>query len=82
MMIDNLLVRLDLEPRERLRWRVLREFKVLPGSREDKRLSDVDCVICGLHMLLDMQRGQVKGAGYTNPAFDPERFEKLKGGSV
>jgi hypothetical protein len=62
---------------ERLRWLVLREFSVLPSSRAARRMSDADCLRFACHMLLDRRAGAGAGEEY-NPAFDPDRFIKLK----
>ena len=70
MTLNTLLAGLRNDNRQRLRWRVLRLFGVLPGSKEWRRMSDVDCLLCGLHLLLDM--------GEQNPAFDTERFAQLR----
>lgn len=59
---------------ERLRWLVFREFNTLPGSVP---LSDEDCLRCGVNMVLDRQAA---GAQAHNPAFDEERFGKMKEG--
>ena len=80
MTLDALLARLQNDNRQRLRWRVLRQFGVLPGSKEARRMSDIDCLICGLHLLLDTGFG----SGETrerNPAFDAARFHELEGGA-
>ncbi len=59
---------------ERLRWLVLREFRVLPGCEAARQLRDEDLIFAGVNMVLDMQAvGREE-----NPAFDEERFSKLK----
>lgn len=60
---------------ERLRWLVLREFRVLPGCECARQLSDGDILFAGVNMVLDMQLA----GGETNPDFDGERFERMRG---
>jgi len=79
MTLDALLAQLRNDSRQRLRWRVLKRFGVCPGSREGRRVSDIDCLLCGLHLLLDMDVGG--GSQERNPAFDAERFTELQGGA-
>ncbi len=73
-MIQGVLQELAADPLGRLRWRVLREFGVLPGSRLERGLSDAACLHCGLHMVLD--------TGWTpmevNPNFDPAVFRRRR----
>jgi len=73
MSLDALLARLQSDHRQRLRWRVLRLAGLRPGSREWRRISDADCLLWGLHLLLDM--------GEYSPAFDMERFAALREGA-
>ena len=79
MTLDALLGSLRSDHRLRLRWRVTRMFGILPGSKEARRLSDLDCLLCGLHFLLDMGEPERGGDAEQNPAFDPEKFETLRG---
>lgn len=73
-MIQRMLQELADDPLGRLRWRVLREFGVLPGSQLDQELSDADCLYCGLHMALDMGWTPIE----MNPNFDPVVFRSRK----
>lgn len=76
-MLGELLQTLEADGMERLRWRVCREFGVLPGGR-DKRLTDRELIWCGLNMILD-RRNAAGRAGEipVNPAFDPNKFERM-----
>ena len=78
MSLDALLRRLRADHRLRLRWRVMRLFGILPGSKAARRLSDLDCLLCGLHLLLDMERAEEGADGEQNAAFDPQIFERLR----
>ena len=78
MTLEEELRRLESEPLERLRWRVLEHFGVLPGSRQARALRDRECVRCGLHMVLDRRERQGFGGGGVNPAFDMETFARRK----
>ncbi len=60
---------------ERLRWLVLREFRVLPGSEAALQASDEDIIFAGVNMVLDMESGGDPGE---NPAFSEERFRQMK----
>jgi len=75
MSLDALLARVARDKRQRLRWRIARLFGVFPGSKAVRRMSDVDCLLCGCNLLLDM------GADAENPAFDAARFASLKEGA-
>jgi hypothetical protein len=77
MMLEEELRRLEAAPLERLRWRVLEHFGVLPGSRQARSLRDRECVRCGLHMVLD-RRERAHSGGEINPAFDMETFARRK----
>ncbi|MEG0876076.1 MAG: hypothetical protein RSD32_02750 [Oscillospiraceae bacterium] len=79
MTFETLVGRLEDDALERLRWLILREFRILPGSRAAKKLSDEACVICGAHMVLDcrLRAGDSGGEGGSNPAFDEKLFCEL-----
>ena len=64
---------------DRLKWLVLREFRVLPGSKEAKELSDEDFLFCGAHMVLDLSPcpKRLPHDGGENEAFDIKRFNAL-----
>ena len=76
--LNALLTRLQNDNRLRLRWRVQRLFGVLPGSREARRMSDIDCLLCGLHLLLDLGECTGEETRERNAAFDAERFARLQ----
>ena len=78
MMLEEELRRLEAAPLERLRWRVLKHFGVLPGSRQARALRDRECVRCGLHMVLDQRAREHSGGAEVNPAFDMEIFARRK----
>lgn len=40
-------------PRQRIRWKVLKEFNVLPTSKEAKEMCDGDYLYCYINMMLD-----------------------------
>ena len=69
---------------ERLKWLVLRAFHTLPGDSAARGMSDADYVWCGLQMLLDqrVRQGADGGEAGDNPAFDPRRFQALRGGEA
>jgi hypothetical protein len=75
---EELIEKLADDPLARLRWRVCREFEILPCSREAKRMSDRDVVLCGAQLVLD--RRELRGRaveGEQNSSFDEERFAAL-----
>lgn len=79
--MEELLEILGGDPWERLRWMVMREFGVLPGSREERALSNVELLRCGAHMVLDVRafaRDGDSAEASSNPAFDSHRFAGLK----
>lgn len=82
MTLEKLLNDLENSPMERLRWKVLCRFGVLPTSRQRRRLKDRDCIICGAHMVLDARErsGGREVEAAVNAAFDRGRFEELAGG--
>lgn len=69
MTCEELMKNLSADPMERLRWRVLREFKVLPSSNDAKTMSDDDCIRFAAHMLLDKM-----GEALPNPNFSMEKY--------
>ena len=77
-MLEEELRRLEAAPLERLRWRVLKHFGVLPGSRQARALRDRECVRCGLHMVLDQRAREHSGGGGVNPAVDMAAFARRK----
>lgn len=80
--IDSLLSSLSADSLGRLRWRVLREFGVLPGSRPARKLSDAQVVFCGLNLLLDQTAANIEPPPDFNPAFDDSRFANLQTGGA
>lgn len=46
---------LSQEDYERLKWRVLRAFGVLPGEARARRMTDRDYLYCAAQMMLDEQ---------------------------
>lgn len=79
---EELLERLAGDPVGRLRWRVCREFRVLPCSRTARRMSDREAVAYGAQMVLD-RREKSGGAGFEtarNGDFDEKRFAALSEG--
>lgn len=74
--VEARLTALAADARQRLRWRVLRAFGVLPTERRAGKLDDRAVVECALHMILDLSGPPPAGA--ENPAFDQARFEELK----
>lgn len=59
-----------MRPIDRLRWRVLREFGVLPSSAQAQRMTDGDVLFCAAAMGTEHQD--------VNTNFDWERFEALQ----
>ena len=84
MTAEEIIRQLERNALERLKWLVLREFNVLPGSKTAEELSDEDYIICGAHMILDRRlRSEASSSeGEINDSFDEERFSKLSGGRV
>ncbi len=52
-MREQLLDALAAKPYERLKWRVLRSFSVLPSSKAARAMTDADYLYCALHAVLD-----------------------------
>jgi len=73
------LMKAAARPRERLRWKVLSRFGILPGSWRSRLISDRTVLRCAAQMLLD--RESAGEAAWVNPAFDQARFERLGGGA-
>ena len=67
---------MGLSAMDRLRWKVLRTFGVLPGSRLARQISDRDVIYAGLNMVLDLG---AQGLLCENSGFDMEKFSSLKG---
>ena len=65
MTVDELMIKLSSDPMERLRWRVLREFKLLPSSDEARKMSDEDCIRFAVHMLIDKTGSFTPNAGFS-----------------
>ncbi len=84
MTAEEILGQLEGNALERLKWLVLREFNVLPGSKTAGEPSDEDFIICGAHMVLDrrLSYDAPTGEGEMNGSFDEERFSRLSGGRV
>lgn len=70
------------DPLARLRWRVCREFCVLPSSPAARRMSDRQVVECGAQMVLDLRARTCPPAveRASNEGFDKERFDALSEG--
>lgn len=84
MTAEEIIRRLEGDALERLKWLVLREFGVMPGSKTAGELSDEDFIFCGAHMVLDrgLRSEAPSGEGERNASFDEERFSQLSGGRV
>lgn len=82
MTAEEIIERLEEDCLERLKWLVLREFRILPGSKMAKEPSDEDFVLCGAHMVLDNRlRADVSNSeGGRNGSFDEGRFWALSEG--
>jgi len=76
---DDIILQLERDYLERLKWLVLREFKILPGSKAACEISDEDFIKCGAHIVLDrkMRSANCYTERGRNGAFDDERFSKL-----
>lgn len=97
--LEELMARMKNADYERMKWRVLREFSVLPGERRAREMTDSDYLYCFIQLRLDDEeqleklcpdcRGQLErnacpvcgqgGVRYTNPSFDMDRFNRMKG---
>ena len=53
---EELLCALRQEPMERIRWRVLRAFCVLPSEERAKTMTEGDYLYCALQLLLDREK--------------------------
>lgn len=73
MTAEELIADVSRDPMEKLRFRVLRAFNVLPCSDEARRMTDEDCLRYAAQLLADRN-----GAGETNPHFDNDRYLRLK----
>lgn len=76
---EELIEKLSCDPVARLRWRVCREFHILPFSRAAKRMTDRQVVFCGAQMVLDRRErdGARAGEEARNGGFDKARFARL-----
>ena len=77
-MMEKLISELGKDSLERLKWLVLREFSVLPGSRAARKMREGDVIFCAVNMLLDRRRGGAERD--ENPVFDNGRSRELGGG--
>lgn len=62
-------------PMERLRWLVLKEFEILPFSKEGLAVSDGEILKMAAHMVLDRQEGTEMSV---NPYFVAEKFSEVQ----
>lgn len=76
---EELIEKLTRDPVARLRWRVCREFHILPFSKEAQRMTDRQVVFCGAQMVVDRreQDSARGGEGAQNGGFDEARFAQL-----
>ena len=76
--LQALMQELTADGYARLYYKVLRAFGVLPSEKRAKELTDGELLFLAANLQLDAQ-----GSGETlsNPAFDPARFEALRGGA-
>ncbi|NLH01873.1 MAG: hypothetical protein GX488_08275 [Clostridiales bacterium] len=84
MTAEDLISQLENDYIQRLKWFVLREFKVLPCSDDAKKLSDEDVIMCGAHMVLDrrMCSDVSECESSQNGSFDEARFARLSEGRL
>lgn len=66
---------LEARPMERLRFRVLREFSVLPLSRQGRKMTDGQCLLYAAHMVLNLGG---EDEGERGESFDPMEFERKR----
>lgn len=74
MTARELVAEVRRDPMERLRWRVLSRFGVLPCSREAREMTDEDCLRYAAHILADRS-----GDFGVNASFDSGRYSALAG---
>lgn len=55
---EELLEALRQEPMERIRWRVLRAFRVLPSESRARGMTEGDYLYCALQLVLDREKEQ------------------------
>lgn len=80
MTAEELIKSVEGDSMARLRWLVLKEFGVLPGSKRAGELSDRDCLLCAAQMVIDRRERQGERAEQgENPGFDEGRFCKMGG---
>ena len=77
MNVTELIEQVRRDPMERLRWRVLKSFGVLPCSPLAQSMTDEDCLRYAAHMAADRY-----AEGDENPAFDVGRYLSMKGGTA
>lgn len=78
MTAERLIAALDENPMERLRFRMLRVFSVLPGSREARKMTDARCLRIAAMLASEQSgRGEDGEAECVNAAFDTARFDDL-----
>ena len=76
---------LEQEDYERLKWRVLRAFGVLPGEARARRMTDRAYLYCAAQMMLDEQEkldAMCPSCREENAGFDERRFEELRDAGV
>ncbi len=77
----ELIESLEKDHMERLRWLVLREFGIIPGSKRALCISDWDILRCAAHMVIDSRDSDADiGEQGQNGSFDKERFKRLSEG--
>lgn len=54
--MEALLTELRQEPMERIRWRVLRAFGVLPSERRAREMTEGDYLYCAMQLMLDREK--------------------------
>ena len=79
MTAGELIGALERGPMERLRWRVLRTFSVLPCSRQARRMTDAQCLRIAAALAAERLDG---GTECLNSAFDEKKFERLREGGA